>query len=172
MTPAFNQEVREGDVRNFCLFHREFKTALVKKKTTVVSAFAAIEMKTADCRRQTAAETIELRSIKNSAAVCNLPSAVFFGKTDECLDIYHALEYVAACGKALYGSGQTFKDWYERMRLVLLSEGFTGMDRELSALKDLDADKQKAVESLREYLRKNEERLHYAQRLSAGLSIG
>jgi hypothetical protein len=32
------------------------------------------------------------------------------------LDIYHALEHVAACGKALYGSGLTFTDWYEQMR--------------------------------------------------------
>jgi len=42
-----------------------------------------------------------------------------FGKTMECLDIYHALEHVAACGKALYGSEQAFSDWFERVRLVL-----------------------------------------------------
>ena len=58
------------------------------------------------------------------------------------------------------------------MRLVLLSEGFAGMERELSALKDLDVDKQKAVQSLRDYLNKNKERLRYAERLAAGRSIG
>jgi hypothetical protein len=46
------------------------------------------------------------------------------------------------------------------------------MERELSALKDLDEDKKKAVHSLAEYLRKHEERLHYAERLAAGRSIG
>ena len=95
-----------------------------------------------------------------------------FGKTMECLDIYHALEHVAACGKALYGSGSFFTEWYERMRLVLLSEGYAGMEGELLALKELDADRQKAVLSLREYLSKNKERLRYAERLVAGRSIG
>jgi hypothetical protein len=44
-----------------------------------------------------------------------------FGKTDECLDIYHASEHLASCGKILYGNGQTFMDWLDRMRFVLLS---------------------------------------------------
>jgi len=57
-----------------------------------------------------------------------------FGKTDECLDIYHALEHVSACGKALYGIGQSFKDWLDRVRLVLLAEGFAGIERELEPL--------------------------------------
>ena len=90
----------------------------------------------------------------------------------ECLDIFHALEHVAACGKVLYGSGSSFTDWYERMRLVLLLEGFAGMDRELSALDNLDTDKEKVVGSLREYLSKHKERLRYAERLAAGRSIG
>jgi hypothetical protein len=95
-----------------------------------------------------------------------------FGKTDECLDIYHALEHVSACGKALYGVGETFTSWLDKMRLVLLSEGFSGMERELSALKDLDKDKQEAVESLLDYLRGNSERLHYSERLATGRAIG
>ena len=58
------------------------------------------------------------------------------------------------------------------MRLVLLSEGYAGMERELLALKELDADQQKAVVSLREYLNKNKVRLRYAERWAAGRSIG
>ena len=49
-----------------------------------------------------------------------------FGKTMECLDIYHALAHVANCGKALHGSDQVFTDWLDKMRLVLLSEGRKG----------------------------------------------
>ena len=75
------------------------------------------------------------------------------------------------CGKALYGSGSAFY-WFDRMRLVLLSEGFSGMEWELSALKDLDEDKRKAVQSLWDYLNKNKERLRYAECLAAGRSIG
>jgi len=82
------------------------------------------------------------------------------------------LEHVAACGKALHGSGSDFTDWLDKMRLVLLSEGFAGMERELSALKSLDEDKQEGVQSLRDYLRGKAERLHYAERLALGRPIG
>ena len=46
-----------------------------------------------------------------------------FGQTEECLDIYHALEHVSDCGKALHGEGETFISWLDKMRMVLLSEG-------------------------------------------------
>ena len=82
------------------------------------------------------------------------------------------MEHVAVCGKVLYGNGSAFSDWFDQMRLVLLAEGFSGMDRELSTLKNLSEDEQKAVRSLGEYLNKNKERLRYAERLAAGRSIG
>ena len=59
-----------------------------------------------------------------------------------------------------------------QMRLVLLSEGFEGMERELSALKDWDVDKQKAVLSLREYLNKHKERLAAGRSIGSGLIEG
>jgi hypothetical protein len=96
-----------------------------------------------------------------------------FGKTSECLDIYHALEKVSSCGKSLYGSGQVLTEWLERMRLVLLSEGLSGMERELQKLRNgLKLEECKSVDSLLEYFRKNSERLKYCERLSAGRSIG
>ena len=61
---------------------------------------------------------------------------------------------------------------FRGLTLVLLLEGFAGMDRELSALDNLDTDKEKVVGSLREYLSKHKERLRYAERLAAGRSIG
>jgi hypothetical protein len=90
------------------------------------------------------------------------------------LDIYHALEHVSDCGKVLYGSGQGFKDWLERVRLVLLSEGFAGMERELQSLLlgKLTKAQRESVVSLQNYLRKHEGRLHYAERLAAGRAIG
>ena len=51
-------------------------------------------------------------------------------------------------------------------------EGFSGMERELLALKKLDKDQQKGVESLLEYLRKNKDRLHDAERWAAGRAMG
>jgi transposase len=32
-----------------------------------------------------------------------------FGKTEKCLDIFHALEHVAKCGKELYGETELAK---------------------------------------------------------------
>jgi hypothetical protein len=146
-------------------------------KPTVVSAFATIEDKEAFQKRcQNERRRLGVGGVTSALGdgalwIWSLVLMVF-GKTMECLDIYHALEHVAACGKALYGSGSAFSDWFDRMRWVLLSEGFAGMERELSALKDLDVDEQKAVQSLRDYLNRNKERLRYAERLAAGRSIG
>ena len=60
------------------------------------------------------------------------------------------------------------------MRLVLLSEGFAGMERELSPLLSgsLKEKQRESVESLLEYFRNNEGRLHYAERLASGRAIG
>ena len=58
------------------------------------------------------------------------------------------------------------------MRLVLLSEGFEGIDRELQALSGLSKTQRTSVESLRNYLRSNADRLNYAERLMKGRSIG
>ena len=59
------------------------------------------------------------------------------------------------------------------MRLVLLSEGFEGIDRELQSLeKGLPESERASVKSLREYLEHNAGRLNYAERLSMGRSIG
>jgi hypothetical protein len=51
-----------------------------------------------------------------------------FGKTEECLDIFHGAEHISACGKEVFGETQGATDWFERMRLVLLSEGFAGVE--------------------------------------------
>ena len=99
------------------------------------------------------------------------------GKTDECLDIYHGAEHISDCGKILFGVPQDSKDWFERMRLVLLSEGFAGMRRELQALENelkgkSNKSKRESVEALRKYLGGHSERLNYCERLAAGRAIG
>jgi len=90
---------------------------------------------------------------------------------------YHTLEHVSACDKALPGDGEAFTPWLDKMRLVLYSEGFWGMERELQSLDDeLKGEANKsmrgAVSSLRKYLRGNEGRLNDAERLAAGQPIG
>jgi hypothetical protein len=97
-----------------------------------------------------------------------------FGTTDECLDIFHRAEHISDCGKEVFGETQGATDWFERMRLVLLAEGFAGVERELTQMlkDDLKESSRKAISSLLEYFRGHGERLHYAERLSMGRVIG
>jgi hypothetical protein len=90
------------------------------------------------------------------------------------LDIYHGAEHISDCGKVVFGETQAATEWFERMRLVLLSEGFAGMERELSALlsSGLKEKQRESVESLLEYLRNNAGRLNYCERLAQGRVIG
>ena len=77
------------------------------------------------------------------------------------------------CGEVLFGESPAKTEWFERMRLVLISEGFPGVERELSRLKTgLNKKQLGAVDSLLEYLRNNARRLHYRERLAAGRAIG
>jgi len=149
---------------------------------SVAYAFAAIDSK-AECqeRCQEARRCLGIGGVSSALGdgakwIWNIVREVH-GKTDECLDFYHAAEHVSACGKVLYGEGDAFKEWFERMRLVLLSEGFAGIDRELQLLESGLKGKSKklkrvAIASLRTYLCGNECRLNYSSRLSAGRSIG
>ena len=57
--------------------------------------------------------------------------------------------------------------------MVLLSEGFTGIDRELQSLEEEWKDESKksereSVGALRKYLRGHSERLNYCERLASG----
>jgi hypothetical protein len=151
-------------------------------KPSVVYAFAAIENKDEfqeRCnkeRRRLGIGNVSSALGDGAKWIWNIVREVF-GKTEECLDIFHALEHVSECGKVLYGEGESFTSWLDKMRLVLLSEGFAGMERELSLLeKELQDDSKKShresVCSLLEYLRGHAERLHYAERLSKGQPIG
>lgn len=147
---------------------------------SIVSAFAALENKE-EFQERCQAESRrlgvnEVASALGDGALWIWSLVLFvFGTTAQCLDIYHALEHVAACGKILYGNGLEFTKWLDRMRLVLLSEGFAGMDRELSSLLasgELSLCHCVAVKSLHKYLERNRERMAYCERLALGRAIG
>ena len=95
------------------------------------------------------------------------------GKTDECLDVFHAAEHISDCGKVLYGESSARPDWFERMRNVLLSEGLGGVEHELLSLRvGLKESQIKLVDSLLDYFRGNAGRLDYCGRLASGRVIG
>ena len=130
-----------------------------------------LQRRVARCVGQTSYEIVR----GNLAELCQIYlSAVTIGKIaeetareiaerlknnpDVCLDIYHGAEQ---------------KEWFERMRNVLLPGGLSGMERELSLLKaDLKESHVKSMDSLLEYCRGNSGRLDYCGRLLAGRVIG
>ena len=94
-----------------------------------------------------------------------------FGQTEECSDIYHGAEHISDSGNVLFEESPS-QEWLKRMRLVLLSEGFSGVERELQLLGALKPQQQLAVDSLLKYLRTHSERLNYSERLLQGRAIG
>jgi hypothetical protein len=101
--------------------------------------------------------------------------ALEFGKRDEVLDVYHALEHLSDCGKMLYGiETEAFKRWREETTLELLWNGFELIEKRLDRLdaKERTEAEREAIRSLRGYLSYHSGRLRYRDRLAAGKSIG
>jgi hypothetical protein len=90
------------------------------------------------------------------------------------LDIYHALEHIAATAKALHSTPADSEAWTMAARTTLLEQGWTGIETliraELSATQD--AAEQTALNGLWEYLGSHSDHLHYRERLATGQSIG
>ena len=80
---------------------------------TAVSAFAAIESKAEfqeRCpseRRRVGVGGVTSALADGALWIWSLVGMVF-GRTAECLDIYHAVEHLSPCGKVLYGAGEKF----------------------------------------------------------------
>ncbi|GHT45174.1 hypothetical protein FACS189454_04240 [Planctomycetales bacterium] len=91
-----------------------------------------------------------------------------FGRVAECLDIFHALEHISKCGKVLYKDAKEFQHRFEEMRLVLLQDGFAGIDTRLQTLlfdENWLPEEREAVQSLQDYLEKHKRRMNYRERV-------
>ena len=91
------------------------------------------------------------------------------------LDIYHALEHVAAASKILHGEGTAAAcDWNDQARDVLLSEGYVGIKRVLaeSRLIAVRGTQRRGLAELEHYLDAHADHLGYADRLAEGRVIG
>ena len=98
-----------------------------------------------------------------------------FGKVQECLDVYHALEHLSATGKALYGAETPeYKTWREETTLELMWSGYTLIEQRLDRLEQEERTPQEreSIRLLRGYLSYHRDRLNYAGRLAEGRVIG
>ncbi|MCA8993823.1 MAG: UPF0236 family protein [Planctomycetaceae bacterium] len=94
-------------------------------------------------------------------------------EADGVLDIYHALEHIAATGKVLHTDLQPATQWNEQVKEVLLHSGYRGVaefvQRGFETLTDAH---QSAVNALLDYLAPHGRHLNYRQRLAKGQCIG
>jgi hypothetical protein len=116
-------------------------------------------------------------------------TAEMFYQPRQNLDVYHALEYVNDCGKVWYGAETPqYKVWNREMTLEVLSDN--GARRFMERLgrmrlsvsiseetasdldKKRDGERLKIVDTVLGYFEKQAGRMNYAERLSAGRSIG
>jgi hypothetical protein len=90
------------------------------------------------------------------------------------LDIYHALEHVAATAKVLHQAPADIEAWTATARTALLEQGWTGIETLIRDQQTAmpDAAQRTALEGLWEYLGSHQDHLHYGQRLAEGRSIG
>jgi hypothetical protein len=91
------------------------------------------------------------------------------------LDIYHAGEHLAACGRELYGEGTAeARAWLGQTRAAVLAGGWPALaGRTAAARRQVrPAAKRRALDELDGYFYRQREHLGYAARLGCGQSIG
>jgi len=91
---------------------------------------------------------------------------------DGVLDIFHAVEHLAAASRVLYEDADEASLWLEKARVALLKDGYSGIYDLCQAATDVTAEQACAVAQLLNYLAPHEGHLHFAQRLEEGRSIG
>lgn len=92
---------------------------------------------------------------------------------DGVLDIFHALQHIAAVGQLLHADAAQARAWTDEARRTLLGAGWSGIKLLLEAgAPGRTPTQQSAVDSLLDYLAPHQHHLNYAQRLAEGRSIG
>jgi hypothetical protein len=91
------------------------------------------------------------------------------------LDIYHGLDHIGTCARAVYGEGtEAAAGWAEQTRQAVLSGGHEAVQEHIAATRRRvrSAAKRRALDGLAGYFRGQEGHLDYAGRLARGQSIG
>ena len=106
--------------------------------------------------------------------IWNAASREFPGCT-RVLDIYHGAEHIADAARTRFGEGTTTaKEWLDRRRGLLLSDGWAGLCDHLGqTMTTDDAPEDRApLDDLMGYFATHTDRLNYCHRLYTGQSIG
>jgi len=90
------------------------------------------------------------------------------------VDVYHVSEHLHDCGKQLLGEGAAARGWAVEKLALLLNQGGPALVRHVEELLGApsQASSHRALKKLSGYLRDNQDRMWYRQRLAAGRPIG
>lgn len=106
--------------------------------------------------------------------IWNLATAWFLAAV-QLLDVYHALEHVAAAGRQALGEGAAWTTWLASARRLLVGDGYAGVCEVLTRpLDDPEATGRlaSAASGVLNYFAGHRDRLGYAVRLRRGQVIG
>jgi hypothetical protein len=92
-----------------------------------------------------------------------------------CVDVYHVSQHLHQCGKDLLGEGKAARAWAEQRLQVALKENGPALIRKIESEASGQAQgstSHKALDALLTYLRPNQDRMWYRDRLACGVPIG
>jgi hypothetical protein len=99
----------------------------------------------------------------------------WFATAVQLLDVYHAVEHLAAVGRTAFGEGVALEPWLEPARRQLIGEGYAGVCEILTQPLDEEAAQGRlagAAGGALNYFAAHRDRLGYAARLQRGQAIG
>ena len=92
-----------------------------------------------------------------------------------CVDVYHVSQHLHQCARELLGEGKTARAWADERLMTALRENGPGLIRRIESEAGQEAEgstRRKTLEALLTYLRPNQDRMWYRDRLTAGEPIG
>ena len=92
-----------------------------------------------------------------------------------CVDVYHVSQHLHQCGRDLLGEGKAARTWAEERLMIALKGNGPAMIRQLESEAAGQAEgsaERKSLDALLTYLRPNQDRMWYRDRLASGEPIG
>jgi hypothetical protein len=92
-----------------------------------------------------------------------------------CVDVYHVSQHLHQCGRELLGEGKAARAWADERLGVALKENGPALIRQIESEASGQAQGstgRKSLDALLKYLRPNQDRMWYRDRLEAGEPIG
>jgi hypothetical protein len=92
-----------------------------------------------------------------------------------CVDVYHVSQHLHQCGRELLGEGKAARAWAEERLMIALTGNGAALVRQIESeatRRRQGSRGRKSLDTLLAYLRTNQDRMWYRDRLASGAPIG